>query len=48
MEQLDFVKLIENNPITRLSNDYNIKLLSKIKEKFTDFEQQLFLSSFYY
>ena len=23
------------------------KLLSKIKEKFTDFEQQLFLSSFY-
>ena len=47
MEQLDFVKLIENNPITRLSNDYNIKLLSKIKEKFTDFEQQLFLSSFY-
>ena len=47
MEQLDIVTLIENNPITRLSNDYNIKLLAKIKEKFTDFEQQLFLSSFY-
>jgi hypothetical protein len=47
MEQLDIVKLIEDNPITKLSNDYNIKLLTKIKEKFTDFEQQLFLSSFY-
>ena len=47
MEQLDIVKLIENNPITKLSNDYNVKLLTKIKSNFTDFEQQLFLSSFY-
>ena len=47
MEQLDIVKLIENNPITKLSNDYNVKLLKKIKTIFTDFEQQLFLSSFY-
>ena len=47
MEQLDIVNLIENNPITKLSNDYNIKLLTKIKLNFTDFEQQLFLSSFY-
>lgn len=47
MEHLDFVKLIENNPITKLSNDYNIKLLTKIKENFSDFEQHLFLSSFY-
>lgn len=47
MEQLNIVELIENNPITKLSKDYNIKLLSKIKENFTDFEQQLFLSSFY-
>ena len=47
MEQLDIVKLIENNPITKLSNDYNIKLLTKIKKNFSDFEQQLFLSSFY-
>ena len=29
MEQLDIVKLIEENPITKLSNDYNIKLLNK-------------------
>lgn len=47
MEQLDIVKLIENNPITKLSNDYNIKLLTKIKANFSEFEQQLFLSSFY-
>ncbi len=47
MEQLDIVKLIENNPITKLSNDYNLKLLTKIKTNFSDFEQQLFLSSFY-
>jgi hypothetical protein len=47
MEQIDIVDLIEKNPITKLSKDYNVKLLTKIKEQFTDFEQQLFLSSFY-
>jgi len=47
MEQLNIVELIEKNPITRLSSTYNNKLLSKIKENFTDFEQQLFVSSFY-
>ncbi len=47
METINIVELIENNPITKLSKDYNVKLLSKIKETFTDFEQQLFLSSFY-
>ncbi len=47
MEQIDIVKLIENNPITKLSNDYNVNLLTKIKANFTNFEQQLFLSSFY-
>ena len=47
MEQINIVELIENNPITKLSNDYNVKLLTKIKTNFTNFEQQLFLSSFY-
>jgi hypothetical protein len=47
METINIVELIENNPITKLSKDYNVKLLTKIKENFTDFEQQLFLSSFY-
>jgi len=47
MEQLDIVKLIENNPITKLSSDYNVNLLTKIKANFSEFEQQLFLTSFY-
>ena len=47
MEQLNIVELIENNPLTKLSKDYNVKFLIKIKEQFTEFEQQLFLSSFY-
>ena len=47
MKELNIVDLIENNPITKLSNDYNITLLTKIKEQFTEFEQQMFLSSFY-
>ena len=44
---LNIVELIENNPITKLSSSYNGKLLTKIQEGFTDFEQQLFVSSFY-
>lgn len=44
---LNIVELIENNPITKLSNSYNGKLLTKIQDSFTDFEQQLFVSSFY-
>ena len=46
-ETLDIVELIENNPISKLSSTYNNKLLIKIEETFTDFEQQLFVSSFY-
>lgn len=46
-ETLDIVKLIEKNPIIRLSQDYQNKLLNKIKAKFTDTQQQLFASSFY-
>jgi hypothetical protein len=45
--ELNIVELIESNPITKLSQDYNAKMLVKIKTNFTDFEQQLFLSSFY-
>lgn len=47
MENFNIVDLIENNPITKLSNTYNNKLLIKIKENFTNEEQQLFISSFY-
>jgi hypothetical protein len=44
---LNTVELIENNPISKLSKEYNNKLINKIKENFTGFEQQLFISSFY-
>jgi hypothetical protein len=47
MENLNIVDLIENNPITKLSGNYNSKMLTKIKQNFTDFEQQLFVTSFY-
>jgi hypothetical protein len=47
MESFNIVDLIENNPITKLSTTYQNKLLTKIKAKFTETEQQLFVVSFY-
>ena len=44
---VDIVNLIENNPITKFSGDYQNKLIEKVKNHFTNYEQQLFLSSFY-
>ena len=44
---LNIVDLIENNPITRLSNTYQHKLLNKIKANFSENEQQMFVASFY-
>ena len=39
VKEFNIVELIENNPITKLSSHYNVKLLTKIKEQFTDVEQ---------
>lgn len=47
MTSLNIVDLIEKNPITRLSNNYQNRLLSKIKNKFNTEDQQLFVASFY-
>ena len=44
---IDIVNLIENNPITKFSGDYQSKLIEKVKNNFTNYEQQVFLSSFY-
>jgi hypothetical protein len=44
---LNIVELIEKNPITTLSNTYQNKLITKIKENFNDDEQHLFVASFY-
>uniref|UniRef100_A0A6C0JQR0 MSV199 domain-containing protein n=1 Tax=viral metagenome TaxID=1070528 RepID=A0A6C0JQR0_9ZZZZ len=47
MTNINIVELIENNPITKLSNTYQNKLLCKIKNNFTNVDQQLFVASFY-
>ena len=44
---LNIVDLIENNPITRLNSNYQNKFICKIKENFSDNEQQMFVASFY-
>ena len=44
---LDIVNLIESNPITKLTGNYQSKLVEKVKNTFTEYEQQIFLSSFY-
>ena len=45
--RLNIVDMIESNPITKLTDTYNVKLLDKMKSNFTDFEQHLFITSFY-
>ena len=44
---IDIVNLIENNPITKLNGNYQSKLIEKVKNKFNNYEQQLFVASFY-
>jgi phage anti-repressor protein len=44
---IDIVNLIESNPITKLNGNYQSKLIEKVKKCFTDYEQQIFLTSFY-
>jgi len=45
---LDIIQLIEKNPITRLSTkDYTNRFINKIKDNFTDIQQQMFSASFY-
>jgi hypothetical protein len=46
-KNLDIVKLIEKNPITRLSQKYQGNFVNKLIEKFGEKEQQLFAASFY-
>jgi hypothetical protein len=46
METVNIIQLIEKNSITHLSKDYENKLLNKIKENFSDNDQQLFVGNF--
>ena len=43
----NIVGFIESNPVAKLSSTYNNKLLTKIKDNFSETQQQLFVSSFY-
>ncbi len=44
---IDIVDLIENNPISKININCKSKLIEKLQSKFTNYQQQLFLSSFY-
>jgi phage anti-repressor protein len=44
---VDIVNLIETNPITKLNGNYQSKLIEKVKTYFSDYEQQMFVASFY-
>jgi phage anti-repressor protein len=44
---VDIVRLIESNPIARFNQTYQSKLIEKLQTNFSDYEQQMFLSSFY-
>ncbi len=43
----NIVELIENNPIVKFNTSFKNKLIETIESNFTNYEQQLFLSSFY-
>ena len=47
MTSLNIVDLITNNPITKLTETHNNNLLNKVKNSFNEYEQQLFIASFY-
>ena len=44
---IDIVNLIKKNPITKLNGDYQSKLIDKVQKTFNNYEQQMFLASFY-
>ena len=44
---VDIVNLIESNPITKFNGNYQSKLIEKVKNRFTEYEQQMFIASFY-
>ena len=47
MEQINIIQLVEKNPITRLSKEYENSLINKVKNGFSETQQQMFLASFY-
>ena len=47
MSTLNFIELVEKNPITMLNKNYQNNLITKIEKNFTESQQQLFLTSFF-
>ena len=48
MQDINIIQLIEKNPLIRLNKTYENKLINKIKNNFSDSQQQLFVGSFYF
>ena len=46
-QNINIIKLMEENPNTKLSKPYQGKLINKLKDNFSTAEQQLFITSFY-
>jgi len=46
-QNINIIKLMEENPNTKLSKPYQGKLINKLKDNFSTEEQQLFITSFY-
>lgn len=46
-QNLDIVELIQNNPISRLNKTYETVFINKIKQNFTETQQNLFVASLY-
>ena len=44
---IDIVNLIEKNPLTKLTGNYQSVMVEKVRTNFTTYEQQMFISSFY-
>jgi len=44
---IDIVNLIESNPITKLNGNYQSKIVERVQKHFNNYEQQMFLASFY-
>jgi len=44
---VDIVNLIESNPITKLNGSYQSKLIEKVQKYFNNYEQQMFVASFF-
>jgi phage anti-repressor protein len=44
---IDIVKLVQDHPLMKISGENNPEIVNKIKEKFTDQEQHMFVANFY-